>query len=199
MLRSLSSFQNLLSCLWSLNPWKYFIYNGMRFLHVSCDSLWLAIVVISSLFEYLIEKFPRTFSQRIHYFIFFCSTFFVISFILVHYFGPNWSLFIDLISLSLFLFISNCFEEFKYGSKVFLFDNLIYIGILIPLLKISKWWIKRFRVIVFHLYCVTIVKFILFFIIYFSILITKYYSIKLILNLNKSKFTWKTIYTRKFS
>lgn len=151
MLRSLSSFQNLLTCLRSLNPGKYLIYDRMWFLHVGRDSLGFAIVVISFLLEYLVEKFPRTFCQRIHNFIFFCSAFFVISLILVHYFGPNWSLFINLISLSLLLFISNCLEEFKYGGEVFLFNNLIYIGVLIPLLKISKWWIKRFRVIVFHL------------------------------------------------
>jgi len=150
MLRSLSSLKNLLTCFWSLNPWKYLINNRVRLLHICCNCLRFIFIILSVLFKYLIKKFPWTFSKRFHNFIFFCSAFFIICFILVHNFWSNRSLLINLISLSLFLLISNSFEKFKYTSKVFLFNNFINIGIFIPLINMTKRRIKWLRIIVFH-------------------------------------------------
>ena len=150
MLRRLSSLQNLLTCLWPLNPWKHLVDNWMRLLHVRCNGFWFIFIIFFILFKYFIEKFPWTLRQRFHDFIFFCTTLFVISLILVHNFWSDWRLLINLISFPFLLFISNRFQKFKYWGKIFLLDNLVDIGVFVPVFNVAERRIEWFRVIVFH-------------------------------------------------
>ena len=150
MLRCLASLNNLLTCLRPFNPGEYFINNWVGLFHVSCDGFRFVFIVFFVLFEYFVEKFSWAFTERFHYFIFFCSTLFVISLILVHNFWSNRCLLINLISFSLLLLISYSFQKLKYTCKVLLFNYLINISILIPVLNMAKRWIEWFWVVVFH-------------------------------------------------
>lgn len=150
MLRCLASLNNLLTCLRPLNPGEYFINDWVGLFHVSCDGFRFVFIVFFVLFEYFVEKFSWAFTERFHYFIFFCSTLFVISLILVHNFWSNRCLLINLISFSLLLLISYSFQKLKYTCKVLLFNYLINISILIPVLNMAKRWIEWFWVVVFH-------------------------------------------------